>query len=59
MSGGTLTAGRLKASDVIGGSDATRAGPKPGWELAHIERARSDPAAFAPLYEAYADLVRR
>lgn len=29
------------------------------WELAQIERAKKDPAAFAPLYEAYADLVWR
>lgn len=28
-------------------------------ELEHIERARIDPAAFAPLYEEYADLVWR
>jgi RNA polymerase sigma-70 factor, ECF subfamily len=29
------------------------------WEVAHIERAREDPRAFGPLYEAYADLVWR
>jgi RNA polymerase sigma-70 factor, ECF subfamily len=29
------------------------------WELAQIELAKKDPAAFAPLYEAYADLVWR
>jgi RNA polymerase sigma-70 factor, ECF subfamily len=29
------------------------------WEIAHIERARQDPRAFAPLYEAYVDLVWR
>jgi RNA polymerase sigma-70 factor (ECF subfamily) len=29
------------------------------WELAQIELAKTDPAAFAPLYEAYADLVWR
>lgn len=39
--------------------EPARAGPAPDWELAHIERARRDPAAFAPLYEAYADLVWR
>ncbi|HVL24017.1 MAG TPA: sigma-70 family RNA polymerase sigma factor [Thermomicrobiales bacterium] len=27
------------------------------WELVHVERARRDPRAFAPLYEVYADLV--
>lgn len=29
------------------------------WELAQIELAKKDPAAFAPLYEAYVDLVWR
>lgn len=29
------------------------------WELAQIEHAKKDPKAFAPLYEAYADLVWR
>jgi RNA polymerase sigma-70 factor (ECF subfamily) len=33
--------------------------PAFGWELARIEQARLDPAAFAPLYEAYVDLVWR
>ncbi|MDQ3656876.1 MAG: hypothetical protein M3457_17615 [Chloroflexota bacterium] len=28
-------------------------------ELRHVEAARRDPHAFAPLYEAYADLVWR
>ena len=29
------------------------------WELGQIERAKADPKEFAPLYEAYADLVWR
>ena len=33
--------------------------PVAEWELAQIERAKADPKEFAPLYEAYADLVWR
>jgi RNA polymerase sigma-70 factor, ECF subfamily len=59
MSGGIVTAERLMQHETIGTPEPARAGPAPGWELAHIERARRDPAAFAPLYEAYVDLVWR
>ena len=54
-----MAAGRLKASATTGPPEPVPAGPVPGWEMVHIERARRDPAAFAPLYEAYADLVWR
>jgi RNA polymerase sigma-70 factor (ECF subfamily) len=54
-----MTADRLNPRAAIGMSEPARAGPADGWEIEHIARARHDPAAFAPLYEAYADLVWR
>jgi RNA polymerase sigma-70 factor (ECF subfamily) len=44
---------------AAGVPDRSRAGPSPAWETEQIERARRDPAAFAPLYEAYAEVVWR
>lgn len=54
-----MTADRFKSHAAIGTPEAPRAGPASDWELEHIERARRDPADFAPLYEAYVDLVWR
>jgi RNA polymerase sigma-70 factor (ECF subfamily) len=59
MSGGIVTADRFNHQAAIGTPDPASAGPAAEWELIHVERARRDPAAFAPLYEAYADLVWR
>jgi RNA polymerase sigma-70 factor (ECF subfamily) len=54
-----MAAGRLGRRGTTGASETARAGAALDWELAHVERARRDPAAFAPLYEAYVDLVWR
>ena len=54
-----MTADRLIQRETTGMPEPARAGPSPDWELAHIERAKQDPAAFAPLYDIYADLVWR
>ncbi|MGH2558128.1 MAG: RNA polymerase sigma factor [Thermomicrobiales bacterium] len=59
MSGGTVTADRGKHQSAIGTSEPARAGPAAAWEIEHIARARCDPAAFAPLYEAYVEFVWR
>lgn len=59
MASGAMTADRHKSHAAIGTSESPRAGPTPDWELEQIERARRDPADFAPLYEAYVDLVWR
>ncbi|MBX3071233.1 MAG: sigma-70 family RNA polymerase sigma factor [Thermomicrobiales bacterium] len=40
-------------------SKSSRAGPDRTWEARQIELAKHDPAAFAPLYEAYVDHVWR
>ena len=54
-----MTTKRSVATVRIQSMGPIRADPTPDWEFAHIERARKDPAAFAPLYEAYVDLVWR
>jgi RNA polymerase sigma-70 factor (ECF subfamily) len=54
-----MMADRLDLPGTARELETSRAGPKADRELEHIERARHDPAAFAPLYEAYADLVWR
>jgi RNA polymerase sigma-70 factor (ECF subfamily) len=54
-----MAAGRLRSRQVTEAPDTRREGPATNWELAHVERARRDPEAFAPLYEAYVDLVWR
>jgi RNA polymerase sigma-70 factor (ECF subfamily) len=54
-----MTADRLESNVAFGGPEAARDGPASDWELEQIERARRDPEAFAPLYEAYVDLVWR
>jgi RNA polymerase sigma-70 factor (ECF subfamily) len=54
-----MTADRLESNVAFGMPEAARDGPAPDWELEHVERARRDPEAFAPLYEAYVDLVWR
>lgn len=57
--GARMTADQSAAVAHMPRSEPVRAELEPDPELAHIERARSDPTAFAPLYEAYADLVWR
>lgn len=52
-----MTAERFNRRLAAGTPRPARAGPPAAWETSHIERARSDPAAFAPLYEAYVELV--
>jgi RNA polymerase sigma-70 factor (ECF subfamily) len=54
-----MTADRLKSRAAIGATEPARAARVADWELTHVEHAQRDPAAFAPLYEAYADLVWR
>jgi RNA polymerase sigma-70 factor (ECF subfamily) len=50
---------RVKPSHPTIAAKDTEAASASNWELAHIERARKDPRAFAPLYEVYAKLVWR
>jgi RNA polymerase sigma-70 factor (ECF subfamily) len=54
-----VTINRHGGPAALGTRQPTRAALAPDWEPEQIERARHDPAAFAPLYEAYVDLVWR
>jgi RNA polymerase sigma-70 factor (ECF subfamily) len=54
-----VAADRARHQPAIGMAETARAGPAVGWEMEHIARARRDPAAFAPLYEAYVEVVWR
>jgi RNA polymerase sigma-70 factor (ECF subfamily) len=50
---------RVDRQPAIAASDPVGHGSEAAWEMEHIARARCDPAAFAPLYEVYVEIVWR
>ena len=59
MGSEALMPGQLRIAGSMSKTKLCRDSPDTNWEARQIERAKQDPAEFAPLYEAYFGLVWR